>query len=235
MTQKRIDLDTWTPIDPTDPLKSLAHEIEIQLDIIDEAIAQISTGTQSNGNNSEQGPAGQDGKDGKDGANGADGLPGINGKDGEPGLPGKDGAQGIQGVKGETGATGAQGPAGVGLKGFASAYVNAGTFVTLDNLKFSVTTGGQRGLCCATVSGSVTVSISANYALCGGANGGATQWPGATYTTTPSGSWFGWSFSNAGDGSTYLVNDYTNQRFYRVTLMIGYGYNNNFISVERLI
>lgn len=121
-----------------------------------------------------------------------------------------------------------------GIKGFSSGYVNAGTFVTLDNLKFSVTTGGQRGLCCATVTGTATLSISAYYALAGGANGNATNWPGANYTTTPSGSWFGWSFPNAGDGSTYLVNDYTNQRFYRVTLMIGYAYNNNFISIERL-
>jgi hypothetical protein len=122
-----------------------------------------------------------------------------------------------------------------GLKGFASDYVNAGQFVTLDNLKFSVTTGGQRGLCCATVSGTATLSISANYALAGGANGNATAHPGATYTTTPSTSWFGWSFPNAGDGSTYLVNDYTNKRFYRVTLMIGVAYLNNFISIERLI
>ncbi len=121
-----------------------------------------------------------------------------------------------------------------GLKGFASGYVNAGTFVTLDNLKFSVTTAGQRGLCCATVSGTVALSISANYALVGGASGSATQYPGASYSTTPSTSWFGWSFPNAGDGSTYLINDYTNQRFYRVTLSIGVAYNNNFISIERL-
>lgn len=166
---KRIDLDTWTPSDPTNPLKSLAQEIENQLDIIEESIAAVSV------------------------------------------TP------------------------GTGIKGFASAYVNAGQFVTLDNLKFTVTTGGQRGLSCATVSGTVTVTISANYALFGGANGGATQYPGATYTTTPSGSWFGWSFPNAGDGSTYLINDYTNKRFYRVTLMIGVSYNNNFISIERLI
>lgn len=128
---------------------------------------------------------------------------------------------------------GAAGTSG-GLKGLASGYVNAGTFVTLDNLKFSVTTSGQRGLCCATVSGTVTLSISATYGMAGGSSGYATAWPGATYTTTPSGSWFGWSFPNAGDGSTYLCNDYNNQRFYRVHLMIGPGYNNNFISIERL-
>jgi hypothetical protein len=130
--------------------------------------------------------------------------------------------------------TGATGPAGVGIKGFASGYVDAGQFVTLDNLKFSVTTGGQRGLCCATVTGTATLSISASYALAGGANGNATNYPGANYTTTPSGSWFGWSFPNAGDGSTYLINDYTNQRCYRVHLLIGYAYTKNFISIERL-
>jgi hypothetical protein len=132
------------------------------------------------------------------------------------------------------GAVGPKGDTGVGIKGFASGYVDAGQFVTLDNLKFSVTTGGQRGLCCATVSGTATLSISANYALAGGASGYATTYPGANYTTTPSGSWFGWSFANAGDGSTYMVNDYTNQRFYRVHLMIGASYLKNFISIERL-
>lgn len=165
MAIKKHDLDNWTPSDPSNPLKSLAHEINLNLTDIDNRINSLG---------------------------------------------------------------------GVG-KGYAAAYVNAGTFVTLDNLKFTVTTGGARGLSCATVSGTVTLSISANYALCGGANGGATAYPGGTYNTTPSGSWFGWSFPNAGDGSTYLVNDYTNQRFYRVTLMIGVAYNNNFISIERLL
>jgi hypothetical protein len=119
-------------------------------------------------------------------------------------------------------------------RGFASGYVDAGQFVTLDNLKFSVTTGGARGLCCATVTGTATLSISANYAFISGDAGTATTYPGSTMTTTPSGSWFGWSFPNAGDGSTYLVNDYTNQKFYRVTLMIGAYYLKNFISIERL-
>ena len=189
----------------------------------------------------EQGPAGQDGEDGAPGKDGAQGIQGVAGPAGKDGTNGKDGAQGIQGIAGTAGkdgavgAAGQQGVAGVGIKGFASGYVNAGTFVTLDNLKFSVTTSGQRGLCCATVTGTATLSISANYALCGGANGGATQYPGASYNTTPSGSWFGWSFPNAGDGSTYLVNDYTKQKCYRVTLMIGAAYLNNFISIERLI
>jgi hypothetical protein len=123
---------------------------------------------------------------------------------------------------------------GVG-KGFASGYVDAGQFVTLDNLKFTVTTSGLRGLSCATVTGTVNLSISGTFGYINGPGGAATGYPGPQYTTTPSGSWFGWSFPNAGDGSTYLVNDYTNQRFYRVTLMIGAGYLKNFISIERLV
>ena len=135
-----------------------------------------------------------------------------------------------------SGATGPTGPAGVGIKGFASGYVDAGQFVTLDNLKFSVTTGGQRGLSCATVSGTSMLAISASYAMINGGRGGdATNWASMpVYTTTPSSSWFGWSFPNAGDGSTYNIQEVATQRFYRVTLMIGPGYTKNFISIERL-
>ena len=121
------------------------------------------------------------------------------------------------------------------LKGFASGYVDAGQFVTLDNLKFTVTTSGARGLSCATVSGTVNLMISSTIGYINGGGGNATNGGQTfTYTTTPSGSWFGYSFPNAGDGSTYLVNDTTNQRFYRVNLMIGPGYLKNFISIERL-
>lgn len=186
MAHKKIDLDNWTPVDTSNPLKSLAVEVNNQLDAIQTVIDGIVTQA----------------------------------------VPGP------QGPKGDTGATG---PAGTGIKGFASGYVNAGTFLTLDNLKFSVTTGGARGLCCATVSGTVALSIAAHYYMVnGGVGGNATGLPQPVYTTTPSGSWFGWSFPNAGDGSTYLCNDTTNQRVYRVTLQIGPGYSNNFISIERL-
>jgi hypothetical protein len=121
-----------------------------------------------------------------------------------------------------------------GLKGFASGYVNAGQFVTLDNIKCTVTTSGSRGLSVASVTGTFQAHISGTFGYVNGVGGSATTAP-VTYTTTPSSSFFGWSFPNQGDGSTYLINDVTNWRFYRVTLMIGPGYNNNFISIERLI
>ena len=161
---KRIDLDNWTPQDPTNPLKSLAHEVGEQLDLLEKKIPPTSTGF-----------------------------------------------------------------------GFASGYVDAGTFVTLDNIKVSVTTGGSRGLCMATVSGTMVASISGHYTYSyASSEGTATTYPGATYTTTPSGSFFNWSFGNAGDTAVYHINDYTNKRFYRVTMMIGASYLNNFISIERL-
>lgn len=164
MAIKKHDLDNWTPSDPSNPLKSLAVEVNANFDSIQADIDRLTPG-----------------------------------------------------------------------KRFASGYVDAGQFVTLDNLKFTVTTSGNRGLCCATVSGTATLAISASYAMAGGASGNATAWSGnPTYTTTPSGSWFGWSFPNAGDASTYNIQDVNTKNFYRVTLMIGPGYTKNFICIERL-
>jgi hypothetical protein len=150
------------------------------------------------------------------------------------GATGPQGTKGI-GVKGDPGEPGKQGPAGVGILGFASGYVDAGQFVTLDNIKCTVTTAGNRGLSVASVSGTFQAMISATFGYISGVGGSATNGGSSpTYTTTPSTSFFGWNFPNAGDGSTYLINDITNQRFYRVNLMIGYGYLKNFISIERL-
>ena len=114
-----------------------------------------------------------------------------------------------------------------------SGYVDAGQFVTLDNIKATVTTSGNRGLSVAAVSGSFQAHISATFGYVNGVGGNATT-SAVTYNTTPSGSWFGYHFPNAGDGSQYIVNDITNNRFYRITLMIGPSYLKNFISIERL-
>lgn len=113
-----------------------------------------------------------------------------------------------------------------------SGFVNAGTFLSMDNLKVSVTTGGSRGLSVAAVSTNFTANISAWYGMNGGTAGSAAI--NVAYTTTPSGAAFGWSFPSEGDGSYYTILDKTNNRMYRVTLMIGASYINNFICIERL-
>jgi len=125
-------------------------------------------------------------------------------------------------------------PTGVGaeLMWKQSNYVNAGTFVTLDNLKATLTGSGNRGLSVATVSGSFTANISATYVTTGNALGGSASVQ--TITTTASNSVFNWNFTGQGDTSTYIISDTTNSRVYRVILMIGGSYLNNFISIERL-
>ena len=114
-----------------------------------------------------------------------------------------------------------------------SGFVNAGTFVTLDNLKCTVTTSGQRGLSIGAVSTSFEADLSGWYGGQSiGTAGGAANNLG--YNTTPSTSLFGWNFPAHGDTAQYHIRDKTNNRFYRVTMMIGNSYLNNFISIERL-
>ena len=113
-----------------------------------------------------------------------------------------------------------------------SGYVNAGNYIVLDNIKATVASSGNRGLCLATVSGSFICNISGTYGNSGGGSGFSARV--VTYSTTVSNSAFGWNFGAEGDTATYIINDTTNNKVYRVIVMIGYGYNNNFISIERL-
>jgi len=125
-------------------------------------------------------------------------------------------------------------PAGVSgeLIWKTSGFVNAGTFLTLDNLKVSLTTSGNRGLSVGAVSTNFTANIAGWYGLYGGGSGYSASNIG--YGTTASTSAFSWHFPTEGDTSQYNILDKTNSRFYRVTLMIGASHNNNFISIERI-
>lgn len=114
-----------------------------------------------------------------------------------------------------------------------SGFVNAGTFMSLDNLKVTVTTGGTRGLSVGAVSTTFIANISGWYGLYGGGNGYSAR--EISYTTTASGSAFGWSFATEGDTAQYNILDKTSSRMYRVIMMIGFSFNNNFISIERLL
>jgi hypothetical protein len=122
---------------------------------------------------------------------------------------------------------------GVGtlLNNRVSAFVNAGIFVTMDNIQATVTTSSNRGLSLRTVSGTATCFISGTYG--GGATAGGAS-AGVALTTTPSVSMFDWDFASEGDAATYILND-GYSKSYRITMMIGGSYNNNMISIERLI
>lgn len=123
---------------------------------------------------------------------------------------------------------------GVGtlLNNRVSGYVNAGTYLTMDNLKATVSTAGNRSLQIATVSGSFSAYVIGTYTLFAG--GVAGTGASITVTTTPALA-LNWNFIGAGDTVTYIINDTTNSRTYRITMMIGPAYNNNMISIERLV
>jgi hypothetical protein len=115
----------------------------------------------------------------------------------------------------------------------ASGFVNAGTFLSMDNLK--VTMGGSstaRSLVIAAVSTNFTANVTAWIGYTGG--GGGSSQRNISITTTNTTSFNGWGLNTEADGAQYNISDLTNSRFYRVTLMTGYGFNNNFISIERL-
>ena len=111
--------------------------------------------------------------------------------------------------------------------------VTAGTFLSFENLRFSVTTYEPRGLSLATGSGTVNFYVEGRYNN-GGVYGSRTA-SAVTYSTSPSGSLFGWGFNSAGDTIVYHLTDADNGRLYRVTLIIMPSYINNFISIERLL
>jgi len=129
-----------------------------------------------------------------------------------------------------------QASAGVGtlLNNRVSGLVNAGTFVTMDLIKATVTTSGNRGLSLATTTGTITYNIGGTYGS-SGAGAGGTGAASQTLTTTPTASIFNWGFNQGGDIATYILSDLTNSKTYRITLQIGNSYNNNAIIIERLI
>ena len=169
---------------------------------------------------------------------GPQGAAGSIGTTGATGPAGPQGAAGIVGVAGPTGPAGPQGPTGPsGELKLASGFVNMGTFVQLDNVKVTVTgagiggSGAGGGLSIGAVSTSFSANISGTYGSAYGSDGMSTV---TTFSTTASNSIFGWGFLNHGDASTYILNDRTNIRVYRITMMIGPSFINNFISIERL-
>jgi hypothetical protein len=105
----------------------------------------------------------------------------------------------------------------------------------MDNLKFSVTTSGNRGLSVATVSGTASYYVAAAYSLAGGGHSGSATGSLVTYTTTPANSAFGYHFPSSGDWSQYIFTDPVNLKMYRVNLIIQPSYINNFIVVERVV
>jgi hypothetical protein len=116
----------------------------------------------------------------------------------------------------------------------ASGMVNAGVSVTLDDIQARFTTSGGRSLEIRTTGASFTAMASAHTTY---NNGSYTYYSDKSFTMSTTFGYPGnqsWGFTGDGDLAVYWVRDTTNLRFWRFTLMVGPGYNNNLILIERL-
>lgn len=116
----------------------------------------------------------------------------------------------------------------------SSAFVNAGYDVTLGNLKARIPTSGNRSLQLSTITGTYSVYGSDVYTA--GGLGGMTidATSPRTITTTPTYLNSGYHFNGAGQTDTWTLVDAGNNIGWRITMVLGASYNNNFISIERL-
>lgn len=114
--------------------------------------------------------------------------------------------------------------------------VNQGQPVVMDNIQVQMALSGNRSLQIKTITGTLTFAVSAQstYFAVGASHQGYSA--GVSLTANTTFQWIlPWSFVTAGDTATYSLLDQTNNRVYRLTLIVGQNWNNNFIQIERLI
>jgi len=112
--------------------------------------------------------------------------------------------------------------------------VNAGVPVQLGTIKVQVSTSGNRSLQYASVSGSISV-LGTDEGVWG--SGGTGLYSQQTFTTTLNSSWvqfIGYSFPWVGNLQRVTLTDVTNGITYRIMMIVGSGFNNNLIKIERL-
>jgi hypothetical protein len=117
-------------------------------------------------------------------------------------------------------------------------FVNEAVPVILGDIQVQMApNGSSRSLQIKTTGTNFTAEVSAYTAYKSSGNNGFTYFSNATQTVTNTFVHIGttWGFATDGDLAVYYVRDSTNSRFYRVTLMVGPGYSNNMISIEKLI
>ena len=115
-------------------------------------------------------------------------------------------------------------------------FVDSGVPVSFGDIQVQLTTTGNRSLQIKTTGASFSATVTALTSYNNNGNlftyfSGMTQTVNSTYAYIGS----AWSFVGNGDVAIYYVRDTTNSRFFRITLMIGPGYNGSMISIEKLI
>ena len=114
----------------------------------------------------------------------------------------------------------------------AAGFVGRGVDVTLGNLKARFAASGNMSLQVSSVSGSYTIRGSDQYIT----NGSASTTIAISITTTPTYIWpDGINFVGAGNSETCLIYDTSAGMTWRIIGLVGPGYLNNFISIERIL
>ena len=117
-------------------------------------------------------------------------------------------------------------------------FVNEAVPVSFEDIQVQMAPSGtSRSLQIKTTGTSFTAEVSAYTAYKSNGNNAFTYFSNITQTVTGTFAHIGttWGFATDGDVAVYNVRDTTNSRFYRITLMVGPGFSNNMISIEKLI
>jgi hypothetical protein len=117
----------------------------------------------------------------------------------------------------------------------AAGFVGRGVDVILGNLKARISATGNFSVQLSTVSGSYSV-YGSHVLVTGGVYYNAIDATAPrSISTTPTYINSGNDFLGAGNTSVWLLMDTTAQMSWRITMIVGAVYNNNFISIERLL
>ncbi len=117
----------------------------------------------------------------------------------------------------------------------AAAFVQRGVDVTLGNLKARIAASGNFSVQLSTVSGTYSVYGSHLLVDNGPYSNSIDGSSPLSISTTPSYIVAGNNFLGAGNTSVWLLMDTTTKMAWRITMIVGAGYNNNFLSIERLL
>jgi hypothetical protein len=116
-----------------------------------------------------------------------------------------------------------------------SNLVNRGVDVTLGNLKARIASTGNVSLQVSTVTGTYSVYGSGIYGAGGVGHEFIDGGTPLSVTTTPTYLRAATNFNGGGQTDTWLIMDPSQNISWRISLIVGYNYNNNMITIERLL
>ena len=118
-----------------------------------------------------------------------------------------------------------------------SAFVGRGVDVTLDNLKVRLSASGNASLQVSTVSGTYSVYGSTRYVAANGYTYGLSidvAYP-ITINTTPTYLYPSLNFIYSGNIDEWMIMDTSAKKAWRISIIFGGSFINNFITIEQLL